>query len=350
MSLPVIPVLLSGGRGTRLWPLSRRGRPKQLQPLLGSTSMLQATATRCDGIDGLQSPILVCGASHAEEAIGQLRAVGREPRVTITEPVGRNTAPAIAAAALVAPPDAVLAILPADHLVADVASFRAAMRVAVHAAADGALVTFGVNPSRPETGYGYIEAGGEPPTMTVERFREKPDLATARAYVEDGRHFWNSGMFVAQPPVVLDELRRHAPGIVEGVERALAGQESAVRAAGPEFGHLRSVAFDVAVMERTRRALMVPLDAGWNDVGSWRSLWEASDRDAEGNVAVGSAIAHDTRNSYLRSTGERTVVTLGVDDLVVVDTGDVVFVASMDRAQDVRDLVARIDRERPELG
>lgn len=349
MSSPVIPVLLSGGRGTRLWPLSRTSRPKQLQPLLGSNTMLQATATRLDGIAGLRAPYLVCGAAHADEAIDQLRAVGREPAVTIAEPVGRNTAAAIAAAALVAPRDSVLVVLPADHIVTDLAAFRTAMQVALSEASDGNLVTFGVVPSRAETGYGYIATEGETDVRRITEFSEKPDADTAHRYVTGGRHFWNSGMFVFRPDLVLDELRRHAPGIVDVVGRSMAGQDGPVIHPTAEFGHTVSVPFDVAVMEKTDRAVMVPLEAGWSDVGTWQSLWEVSDRDSHGNVTVGDVVTDGVRDSYLRSAG-RPIVVMGLEGAVVVDAGDVVFVAGMDRAQEVRDLVERLDREHPELG
>jgi len=348
MSLPVIPVLMSGGRGTRLWPLSRRHRPKQLQSLLGTGTMLQAAATRLTGIPDLSDPIVVCGRDQTEVIREQLAAVGCEPMVTVAEPVGRNTAAAIAAAAMVAPAESVLAILPADHIVADVVAFRESMAVAVGAAADGHIVTFGVHPTRAETGYGYIEAleGGD--VRSIVEFVEKPDSETARRYVESGRYFWNSGMFVVRPGVVLDEMRRHVPGIVDAVGRSLSPPEGGVIQAGPEFADALSLPFDVAVMEKTARAVMVALDAGWDDVGSWRSLWEVSDRDRDENVIVGDAVVDEVHRSYVRAA-DRPIVVLGLDDVVVVDAGDVVFVSSMRHAQDVRHLVARLDRDRPEL-
>lgn len=348
MSLPVIPVLMSGGRGTRLWPLSRSTRPKQLQPLLGTGTMLQATATRMSGVKGVTAPIVVCGSEQAADVVAQLAAVGHDPRVTITEPVGRNTAPAIAAAALVAPTDSVLVVLPADHIVTDVPAFRLAVERAVEAASEGQIVTFGVVPTRAESGYGYIEASGDEAVRPIVDFVEKPDVESAARLVDGGRHFWNSGMFVFRPDVVLDELVRHSPAIVDAVRMSLPAPSLGVVAAGPEFANALSVPFDVAVMEKTARAVMIPLDAGWSDVGSWRSLWEVSDRDSDENVTVGDIIAQDTHRSYIRADG-RPVVVLGLDDVVVVDAGDVVFVASMRHAQDVRDLVARLDRERPEL-
>lgn len=311
--------------------------------------MLQATATRLDGLAELRFPYLICGAAHASEAIDQLRTVGREPEVTVAEPVGRNTAAAIAAAALIAPREAVLVVLPADHIVTDVAAFRKAMQVAIGAATGGLLVTFGVIPTRAETGYGYIEANGEAEVRHIIDFVEKPDADTAAQYLAGGRHFWNSGMFVVRPDVALDEMRRHAPGIVDVVGRSISGQGGPMIHPGPEFGHVVSVPFDVAVLEKTDRAVMVPLDGGWSDVGTWRSLWEVSDRDTDGNVIMGEVVTDGVRDSYVRSDG-RPIVVMGLDGVVVVDTGDVLFVAGMDRAQEVRGLVERLDREHPELG
>jgi mannose-1-phosphate guanylyltransferase / mannose-6-phosphate isomerase len=348
MSLPVIPVLISGGRGTRLWPVSRYQRPKQLQPLLGQGTMLQATAQRMTGFPDVTGPIVVCGADQVGAIHQQLEEVGCVPMVTVAEPMGRNTAAAIAAAALVAPTESVLAVLPSDHVVADVARFHDAMSSAVEAALGGQMVTFGVIPTRAETGYGYIRAGGEGDVRPIEEFTEKPDRETAAGYVQAGNRFWNSGMFVFRPEVVLDEMRRVAPGIVDAVQRSLGPAIDGVVEPGPSFEHALSVAFDVAVMEKTERAVMVPLDAGWNDVGSWRSLWEVSDRDGDENVLVGDGVLEQTHRSYIRA-GDRPIVVLGLDDVAVVDAGDVVFVASMAHAQDVRNLVARLDRERPDL-
>lgn len=311
--------------------------------------MLQATATRLDGTADLAPPYLICGAGHATEAIEQLRAVGREPAITVAEPVGRNTAAAIAAAALIAPPESVLVVLPADHIVTDLAAFRTAIRTAVDSAAAGHLVTFGVVPTRGETGYGYIEADGDGDARQIVSFVEKPDAGTAARYVAGGRHYWNSGMFVFRPQSALAEMRRHAPGLVDVVGRSLAGQTGPIFHPGPEFGHTVSEPFDVAVMEKTDRAVMVPLEAGWSDVGSWRSLWEVSDRDARGNAIAGDVVTHGVRDSYVRADG-RPIVVMGLDGAIVVDAGDVVFVAGMDRAQEVRELVERLDRDHPELG
>lgn len=310
--------------------------------------MLQATALRLAGASGVTAPIVVCGAAQAEMVGVQLAEIRCEPLVTVAEPVGRNTAPAIAAAALVAPPGSILVVLPSDHVVTDIASFQEAVFTAVEAADEGEIVTFGVVPTRPETGYGYIEAVGDGRVRRITEFLEKPDVETAQRFVEDGRHFWNSGMFVFRPDVVLGELRRHARGMVDAVERSLAGKDGDVRHPGPEFAGALSVPFDVAVMEKTERGVMVPLDAGWDDVGSWRSLWEVSERDENENVAGGDVVFHDARRSYVRADG-RPIVVMGVEDVVVVDAGDVVFVTSMAHAQHVRELVELLDRERPEL-
>jgi mannose-1-phosphate guanylyltransferase / mannose-6-phosphate isomerase len=348
MSPPVTPVLMSGGRGSRLWPLSRRDHPKQLQPLLGTGTMLQATAMRLAGVPGVTPPIVVCGFAQTELVGEQLAEIGCEPMVTVAEPVGRNTAPAIAAAALVAPADSILVVLPADHVVADLESFREAVSVAVKAADDGGIVTFGVVPTRAETGYGYIEAVGDGSVRRIAEFLEKPDAETAGRFVGGGRHFWNSGMFVFRPDVVLAELRRHAGGVVDAVERSLASTSGDVRRPGPEFAGALSIPFDVAVMEKTDLGVMVPLEAGWDDVGSWRSLWEVSERDSNENVGVGDVVLRDVHRSYVRAD-DRPVVVLGLEDVAVVDAGDVVFVASMRHAQRVRELVEFLDRERPEL-
>lgn len=348
MPTSVTPVLMSGGRGTRLWPLSRSDHPKQLQPLLGTATMMQATAVRLSGVPGVTAPIVVCGSAQLQVVQAQLAEIGCEPMITVAEPVGRNTAPAIAAAALVAPPDSILVVLPADHVVADVGSFQEAVTVAVRAAGDGAIVAFGVVPTRAETGYGYIEASGDGPVRQITEFLEKPNADTASRFVQDGRHFWNSGMFVFRSDAVLAELRRHAGGVVDAVEQSLSTATGDVMHPGPEFARAPSVPFDVAVMEKTTRGLMVPLEAGWDDVGSWRSLWEVSERDRDENVSVGDVVLHDVRRSYVRANG-RPVVVMGLEDVAVVDAGDVVFVASMKHAQDVRGLVEYLDRERPEL-
>ena len=310
--------------------------------------MLQSTLLRMSGVEDIAAPIVVCGAAQVDEIAAQLAEIGTTSQLMVAEPVGRNTAAAIAAAALVAPPEATLVILPADHVVSDHQAFRLAMGRAVDAAAAGSLVTFGVVPTRAETGYGYIAADGDGDLRPIRAFVEKPDAETALAFVEGGAHFWNSGMFVFRSEAVLSEFARHAPEILEAVRLSLRPPSGGRVEVGPEFAEAPAVPFDVAVMEKTDRGVMVPLAAGWDDVGSWRSLWEIGRRDDDDNVVVGDVVAHDTRRSYVRSDG-RPVVLLGLEDVAVVDAGDVVFVSSMRHAQDVRDLVERLDRERPEL-
>lgn len=309
--------------------------------------MIQQTATRLAGVPGVQPPMVVCNRLHVASIVSQLDEVGARPSTVVAEPTGRHTAAAVTAAALAAPEDAVLAVLPADHVIADREALQVALGTAVDAAGEGWLVTFGIVPERAETGYGYIEAADGTEVRRILEFVEKPDADTAAAFL-DGRHFWNSGMFVFRVDVVLDELRRHAPEIVESVSAAMRPPVDGVVTLGPTFSDTPAVPFDVAVMERTDRAVMVPLDAGWDDIGSWRSLWETARRDADENARVGDVVAVDAHRSYLRADG-RPVVVLGLDDVVVVDAGDVVFVASMQRAQDVRDLVGFLDEHRPDL-
>lgn len=344
---PVIPVLISGGRGTRLWPLSRTALPKQLHPLVTDRTLIQDTVTRMVGLPDVTGPMVVCNARHIDEIRHQLAAVGVPPTVLVGEPVGRHTAAAIAAAALVAPDDAVIAVLPADAAITDVGAFRTAMGVAIEAARAGSVVTFGVVPDRPETGYGWIRASGEGGARTIEEFVEKPDEERALSML-DGRHFWNSGMFVMRSDVVLDELRRFVPALVETVASAVVDPVGGVVELGASFSDAESVAFDIAVMERTDRAVMVPLDAGWDDVGSWRALWERAAQDERGNATTGDVVLDDVSGSYVRASG-RTVVVSGLEEVLVVDAGDVVYVGSMDAAADVRRLVADLDRERPDL-
>jgi mannose-1-phosphate guanylyltransferase/mannose-6-phosphate isomerase len=345
----LIPVILSGGIGSRLWPLSRAATPKQLQRVLGGETMIQATATRLDGIHDVGAPIVVCGARHPEVIRRQLEDVGKTPQLTISEPVGRNTAPAVLLAALTAPPGSALLVLPADHVVADSDAFAAAVDRARPAVAAGSLVTFGIVPHRPETGYGYIEigeAGGA--VVPVRSFVEKPDVATAERYVKSGRYLWNSGMFAFRADVAIDEIRRHAPDVYAPVEASIRNRAPGDRIVPTlSFANSPSISFDHAVMEHTDRAVVVPLDAGWSDVGSWATLWEIEDKDADGNVVRGDAVVVDVTGSYVRSDG-RLVAVVGLDDVVVVDTGDAVLVAARDRVQDVKAVVARLTG-RPEI-
>ena len=351
-AIMLIPVILSGGSGTRLWPLSRELYPKQLLPLVGERTMLQETVARLDGMAGVAAPIVVCTESHRFMVAEQLRETGRPAQAIALEPVGRNTAPAVAVAALLALeksdarfPDPVLLVLPADHVIRDVTAFRAAVACGLAAAQTGKLVTFGVVPDRPETGYGYIRrAPGAGPAFPVAEFVEKPDAATAQQYLASGEYYWNSGMFMFGARAYLDELKRHAPVMRAACEKAVAaaGRDlDFTRLPTAEFGACPGDSIDYAVMEKTRAAVVVPLDAGWSDVGSWSALQDALPTDAAGNVTAGDVIVEDAKGCYLHSTS-RLIGAVGLENHVVVETKDAVLVAPRDRVQDVKALVARL--------
>lgn len=349
-------VIMAGGSGSRLWPVSRSMYPKQLLPLVSDRTMLQETVARLDGLPGLADDcIVVCSEAHRFLVAEQLAGASPEPRILL-EPSGRNTAPAIALAALYAlsqshePP--VLLVLSADHVIRDATAFHAAAGAAREAAVAGALVTFGIVPSSPHTGYGYIEAdadGANP--VDIRSFVEKPDADTARAYLKGGRHLWNSGMFMFRADRYLEELEEHAPDILAACRAAMveaATDPDFVRPGADEFLGCRADSIDYAVMEKTRRAKVVPLDAGWSDVGSWEALYELSEGDQDGNVTSGDALLYDSRNSLV-SSESRLVAAVGVDDLVVVETKDAVLVADRKRTQDVKRLVDALNgRDRPE--
>jgi mannose-1-phosphate guanylyltransferase / mannose-6-phosphate isomerase len=339
------PVVLSGGAGTRLWPLSRELYPKQLLPLVGERTMLQDTVHRLQGLD-TAPPIVVCNEAHRFLVAEQLRTLGSKARAIVLEPIGRNTAPAIAMAALQAPPDALLLVLPADHVIRDVLAFQAAIRVALPVAEAGKLVTFGIVPNAPETGYGYIQRGKsfDSGAFAIERFVEKPDLARAEGFLKDGGFYWNSGMFLFRACRYQEELERYAPDIIASCREALAGAKpdlDFVRVDPAAFEACRSDSIDYAVMEKTQDAVVVPLDAGWSDVGSWSSLQQALPADASGNVMRGDVLAEDSSGCYLYSES-RLVSTVGLRNHVVIETKDAVLVAPKDRVQDVKKLVARL--------
>ena len=345
------PVLLSGGSGTRLWPLSREAYPKQFLPLAGDDTMLQATWRRVADLADA-APIVVAGEDHRFLVAEQLRQVGAPTPAIVLEPVGRNTAPAIAAAAMQAMADGgdpLLLVLPSDHVVRDAEAFRAAVRAAMPAADAGTLVTFGIVPDAPETGFGYIQADVVDEAATgdgvrgVLRFVEKPDVATAQAYLDAGGHFWNSGMFLLRASRYLEELQRFRPDIVAAVRKAFdaaARDGDFIRLDKAAFADCPSDSIDYAVMEKTAAAGVLPVSIGWNDVGSWSALWEVSEQDADGNAHQGDVIAIDSRNSY--AYARRLVALVGVDDLVVVETDDAVLVARKDKVQQVKDVVARL--------
>jgi mannose-1-phosphate guanylyltransferase/mannose-6-phosphate isomerase len=351
----LVPVILCGGTGTRLWPLSRATYPKQYWALAGSgeDTLLQQTQQRLEGLAGLAPPLLICNEDHRFIVAEQMRQIGVEPAAILLEPVGRNTAPAVAVAALKATvrgEDPLLLVLAADHVIRDAAAFRATVAAGIEAAAAGQLVTFGIVPTAPETGYGYIEAAaplqGACTPVPIVRFVEKPDRATAEQFLATGRFTWNSGMFLFRASAILAELERLAPEVVSACRSALEHDSADLdflRLEREAFAGCPDVAIDVAVMERTDRGAVLPLEAGWSDVGSWSALWEtAAERDEAGNVLRGRVISQGARNCYLRSE-HRLVVGLGVDDLVVVETDDVVLVAHRDRAQEVKGVVGLLE-------
>ncbi|MBC4017125.1 mannose-1-phosphate guanylyltransferase/mannose-6-phosphate isomerase [Siccirubricoccus deserti] len=343
-------MILSGGTGTRLWPLSREGYPKQFWPLVSELTMLQETAARAIG-PGYAPPVVVCNEAHRFLVAEQLRAAKIGGARILLEPAGRNSAPAIAAAALLLrdeDPNAVLWLMAADAAITDVPALHAALDRAVVAAEAGQIVTFGMQPTAPETGYGYIEAGAELPAAAgvraVTRFVEKPDAATAAAFLAGGRHLWNSGMFVATAATLVAELERFAPDLLQAVAEALATAQrdlDFVRLGAAAFRAAPAISIDYAVMEKTERAAVVPASIGWSDLGSWAALWEVAAQDAAGNVAQGPVELVDSRGCYVRSEGILTGV-VGLEDMVVVTTEDAVLVMPRSRAQDVKLLVDRL--------
>ncbi|WP_246480870.1 mannose-1-phosphate guanylyltransferase/mannose-6-phosphate isomerase [Motiliproteus sediminis] len=356
--LCIVPVVMSGGSGSRLWPASRAHCPKQFLPLVNGTSMIQDTVQRLDGLDGLCPPLVICNESHRFLVAEQLRAIDQSHSGILLEPVGRNTAPAVALAALHAMRDGedpLLLVLAADHVIQDQSTFHDAVRVAVEAATQGALVTFGIVPTHAETGYGYICAGepervGEP-SLPVSAFVEKPDRDTAQRYVDSGDYFWNSGMFLFRASRYLGELKRYQPEILSACEAALSTERpdlDFIRLDEFAFARCPDDSIDYAVMEQTDQARVVPLDAGWSDVGAWSALWDIADKDASGNVVKGDVLLSEVKNSYI-SSSERLVGAVGVEDLVVVETPDAVLVASKGRVQDVKEIVNQLKMSaRPE--
>jgi len=350
--LMIVPVILSGGSGTRLWPLSRTMYPKQfIRFFNGQGSLLGATLRRLGGDSGFAAPIIICNNDHRFLVREEVTRAGLEPEAIILEPVARNTAAAVAVAAIAATrksPDAVLAVMPSDHVVKDEKGFVESLRRAASVAATGKLVLFGIVPSGPHTGYGYIRRGaaldGPGSGYAVDAFFEKPNRATAETYVADRNYFWNSGIFVLSARTFLTELEQLAPAILEAARGALAK-------AGEDLGFLRldrtafarspNISIDYAVMEKTKAAAMVPMDVGWSDVGSWSSLWESAPQDERHNAVEGDAILIDTTNCLVHS--ERSLVaTIGLDNLVIVDTPDALLVADLERAQDVSGIVAKL--------
>ena len=351
----IVPVILSGGSGSRLWPLSREYYPKQLLPLVGQRTMLQDTVLRLDCLNDRGAPLVVCNEAHRFMVAEQLRQVGQEAEAVILEPVGRNTAPAVALAALQALSqggDPVLLILPADHVIRNAQALCLAIQAGLKPVSSGCLLTFGIIPNAPETGYGYIRRGphlengdhGTNEIYEVDRFVEKPDLETAQTYLAEGGYYWNSGMFMFKASVYLEELETFAPDILAACKNAW---ENRVRdldftRLDPEmFGKCPSDSIDYAVMEKTGRGVVIPLDAGWSDVGSWAALWGVGETDSLGNVTYGDVIDVDCHESYLYG-GSRLVAGVGLKNTIVVETADAVLVADKDRVQDVKQIVEHL--------
>lgn len=350
--MAIHPVILCGGSGSRLWPLSRQQRPKQFLPLAGPRSLLQDTVARVGG-PAFAPPLLVAAEDHRFIVAEQMRAAGCVPAAILLEPAARGTAPAVGLAALwvaAREPGAMLLILPSDHVIADTPAFLAALETAVPAAVSGELVTFGVTPQGPETGYGYIRAGAAHPSVAgcvqVDRFVEKPDHATAEAWLAEGGYFWNSGIYLFRADALIGELERLRPDIVAALRNALAGaveSDDFLRPEAASFMACPAAAIDTAVMERTAKAVMVPVSMGWSDVGGWAALWALAPKDDAGNAVQGDAVLVGSTNCYVHGQGGGVTALVGVEDLVVVTTGDATLVARRDHAQEVKEVVARLD-------
>ncbi len=357
MSFELIPVVMAGGAGTRLWPMSRSLFPKQFLPLVNDTSMLQDTFARLNGLD-YSRPLVICGEDHRFTVAEQLRTDAVKNVGIILEPAGRNTAPAVALAALQAladrsetlnEKDVLILVLAADHVIKDVNAFQRAVNTATTHAQAGKLVTFGIVPQAPETGYGYIRQGSPiGDAFTVAQFVEKPDRATAESYVASGNYLWNSGMFLFRAKGYLDELQAWRPDIYQACVQSHAAQSrdaDFIRPAKDAFLQCPDDSIDYAVMEKTKDAVVVPMDCGWSDVGSWSALWDVASKDASGNALHGDVIAHDTRNSYIRSES-KLIATIGLDDIVVVESDDAIMVARKDCVQDVKVIVQKLKAEK----
>ena len=345
--MTIYPVILSGGSGTRLWPLSRASLPKQLLALHGERTMIQETVLRA-ALSGASAPLLLCSEAHRFLVAEQMQEIGVQPRAIVLEPMGRNTAPAAAVAALIVAdedPEGIIVLLPSDHVVRDQESFAKAVALAADAAQEKHIVTFGMAPSGPETGYGYVHRGVQLEKLDgafrVQSFVEKPDLETAQGYVADGGYFWNSGMFVFRADVLIEDLGKHAPNVLAAARDALAKgkrDDDFVRLDTDAFAAAPNISIDYALMEKTDRAAIVPCEIGWSDVGAWSALWDIRDQDDQKNVLLGDVVAHDSTGSYVHSH-KRLTALVGVKDLVVIDTDDALLIADKSRAQEVKAIV-----------
>jgi len=346
----MIPVIMSGGSGTRLWPLSRKNKPKQFLNLFGDNSLFQDTLLRLNGLELLESPIIVCNEDHRFMVAEQLQARNVENAEIVLEPCARNTAPAIALAALQAQQrgnDPILLVLAADHVIQNIPAFHQAIAAASIEAEQGRLVTFGIKPTSPHTGYGYIEAQDKSSPSRVSAFVEKPDLETAQSYVDAGNYYWNSGMFMFKASTVLTELERLSPEILLVCKQALieaASDLDFIRVDKGSFESCPEDSFDYAVMENTEKAVVIPLDASWSDVGSWSSLWENTPQDENNNSLVGDVSIHNVTNSFVHSE-QRLVTVMGLDNVVVVETADAVMVADKTQAENIKQLVQNLVKQ-----
>jgi mannose-1-phosphate guanylyltransferase/mannose-6-phosphate isomerase len=341
-------VILAGGSGSRLWPLSRQNLPKQFLALDGKATLLQTTIDRLSPTIAAQDVLIVTQEAHAKgEAYHALL-----PYQSLYEPIGRNTAPAIAlAAAYLAAngADPVMVVLPADHIIKDEVQFRAHLDIAIRAAESGKLVTFGIQPTRPDTGFGYIKAhpAGDAQVYAVDRFTEKPDLATAEGFLQEGNYYWNSGMFVWRASVILAEIKRYLPAVDQVVQTILAASRSGgtfQAAVEKHFGHMPAISIDYGVLEKSERVSLIPCDIGWNDVGSWQAVHEISAKDAHGNALQGNVIALGCNNSLIRSE-KRLVAAIGVEDLCVIETADAVLITQSEQSQRVREVVDALQQK-----
>jgi mannose-1-phosphate guanylyltransferase/mannose-6-phosphate isomerase len=346
----IYPIILSGGAGSRLWPVSRSQMPKQLIPLTSKRSMLQETVLRLNSNGRIMPPVVISNAAHRFIIAAQLQELGVRPTVHVLEPIGRNTAPAAAVALQVVrdlDPEGILLILPADHHIVDIVTFKQAIMIGASQADSGHVVTFGIQPTGPETGYGYIRRGhpiSGTAAFAVAKFCEKPNIELAKQFLADGGYYWNSGIFMCRADVLEDEMRTHSPEILKFSADAVAASHrdlDFLRLDPATFQACPSEPFDTALMERTNRAVVVPLDVGWSDVGSWAALWELGPKDAEGNVIAGDAITMDTSDTFIR-TDRMLMATLGVRNLVIVEAGDAVLIADKSKVQEVRELVTKL--------
>jgi len=352
----ITSVILAGGSGTRLWPLSRELYPKQLISLVNEDTMLQNTLTRLEGVDKKSAPIIICNENHRFMVAEQIRQIGTQNPTIILEPAGRNTAPAVAVAAIHAfnsDPDAILLVMPADHHIENTEAFTSAMNYAAKIASGKVMITFGIVPEAPETGYGYIKAGksyfpddvsAKKEAFLIDSFVEKPDIETAKIYVDSGEYYWNSGMFMFKAATYLEELSKFDPEMVKQCEIAVNNGKADLdffRLDAEAFKACQSDSIDYAVMEKTDCGVMIPLKAGWNDLGSWQSLWQTGQKDSDMNVLHGDTLLHDVRNSYIHAS-ERMVAAIGLDNHIIIETSDAILVSPMDRSQDIKHLVSKL--------